>query len=283
VTALEQTQRWPVANVSAAVVGAQAGASADVVATVGDQDRVYRIASLAKTVVGWVAMVAVEEGTIALDDPLGQPGCTVRHLLSHAGGYAFDGPDPIARPGARRMYSKTGIEMVADAIAHAADMPFDEYLRGAVLDPLSMTVTELRGSPAHAMWSTARDMCSFVRELMCPTLISVASATCATTPAFSDLAGVIPGLGRFDPCPWGLGFEVRGNKTPHWTGSCNSPETFGHFGGAGTFLWVDRGIPGGRSVGCVALTDRSFDEWSAEALVLWPQLSDAVIAEAGGR
>ena len=26
-------------------------------------------------------------------------GCTLRHLLAHAGGYAFDGNEPIARPG----------------------------------------------------------------------------------------------------------------------------------------------------------------------------------------
>jgi CubicO group peptidase (beta-lactamase class C family) len=244
---------------------------------------VYRVASLAKTVVGWTAMVAVEEGIVALDDPVGQPGCTMRHLLCHAGGYAFDGPDPIARPGVRRIYSNTGIEMVADAIASAAEMPFDEYLGTAVLGPLSMTSTELRGSPAHGLWSTTRDMTAFVRELITPTLISHDSAQCATTPAFPDLAGVIPGLGRYAPCSWGLAFEVRDAKSPHWTGTRNSPETFGHFGGSGTFLWVDRGAAGGRAVGCVALTDRAFDEWQAEALRMWPELSDAVLAEIAAR
>ncbi len=69
--------------------------------------------------------------------------------------------------------------------------------------------------------------------------------------------------------------EIRGHKTPHWTGSTNSPETFGHFGGAGTVLWVDPGD----DLACVALTDRPFDEWAADALRLWPELADAVIAE----
>jgi CubicO group peptidase (beta-lactamase class C family) len=240
----------------------------------------YRIASLGKTVAGWAAMIAVEEGIVSLDDPVGQPGCTLRHLLSHAGGYPFDGPDPIARPGVRRIYSNTGIEIAADALACAAAMPFEQYLREAVLEPLSMSATELRGSPAHAMWSTGRDMTAFVVELMSPTLLTPDSARLATTPAFAQLAGVVPGLGRYAPCPWGLTFEVRGDKTPHWTGTRNSRGTFGHFGGAGTFLWVDRGPAGGRPVGCVTLTDRPFDEWAAEALRLWPQLSDAVIAEA---
>ena len=272
--ALELTQRWPVDHVSAAVV------VGDRVSTIGEQDLVYRIASLGKTMVGWVAMVAVEEGTISLDQPWGQPGCTIRHLLSHAGGYAFDGAEPIARPGSRRMYSNTGIEMVADAIAKASSMTFDDYLHAALLEPLAMTATDLRGSPAYAIWSSGRDLTSYVRELMRPTLITEDSAACATTTAYPALAGVIPGLGKYDPCPWGLGFEVRGDKQPHWTGTSNSRETFGHFGGSGTFLWVDPGALGGRSVGCVALTDRPFDEWAAEALLLWPQFSAAVIAEA---
>ena len=93
---------------------------------------------------------------------------------------------------------------------------------------------------------------------------------------FPTLAGLVPGIGRFDPCPWGLGSELRGTKQPHWTGTHNSPDTFGHFGAAGTLLWVD---PGAR-VACIALTDRRFDDWSAEALQYWPQLADAVLAEA---
>jgi len=275
--ALELTQQWPVDHVSAAV---QVDGRVE---TIGDQDHVYRIASLGKTMVGWVAMVAVEEGIITLDDPCGQPGCTIRHLLSHAGGYPFDGAEPISRPGRRRAYSNTGIEMVADAIAAAAEMSFDDYLRAALFEPLGMSSTEMRGSPAYAIWSTARDLTAYLRELIAPTLISADSARCATTTAFPDLAGVVPELGRFDPCPWGLGFEVRGHKSPHWTGTRNSPETFGHFGGAGTFLWVDSGAAGGPAVGCVALTDRSFDEWSAHALRAWPAFSDAVIAEVAAR
>jgi CubicO group peptidase (beta-lactamase class C family) len=162
-------------------------------------------------------------------------------------------------------------------------MPFAQYLQEAVLSPLGMSATELRGSPAHAMWSSCADLAAFARELIAPTLITRESAATATTPAFAELAGVIPGLGKYDPCPWGLGFEVRGDKSPHWTGRHNSPSTFGHFGGAGTFLWVDRGAASqpttARAVGCVALTDRPFDEWAADALALWPAFSDRVLAE----
>src|SRR6266511_4005606 len=91
--------------------------------------------------------------------------------------------------------------------------------------------------------------------------------------AFSGLAGVLPDFGRFEPNDWGLGFELRDAKEPHWTGGGNSPRTFGHFGGSGTFLWVDP--EAGLALAC--LTGRNFGEWAKET---WPRLSDAVLAEA---
>jgi CubicO group peptidase (beta-lactamase class C family) len=87
---------------------------------------------------------------------------------------------------------------------------------------------------------------------------------------FPGLAGVLPDFGRFDPNDWGLGFELRDAKSPHWTGARNSPRTFGHFGGSGTFLWVDPDA----SVALGVLTNLDFGEWAKEA---WPRLSDAVL------
>ena len=78
----------------------------------------------------------------------------------------------------------------------------------------------------------------FLAELQRPTLLDDDQRR-RYRPQFPDLAGIVPGVGRFDPCPWGLGFEIRGRKSPHWTGRTNSPATFGHFGGAGTMMWVD--------------------------------------------
>ena len=268
--ALRLTAEWPVAHVAAAVVTPDGVAH-----TVGDIDATFRIASIAKMLVGWTALVACEEGTVALDQPYGQEGCTLRHLLAHAGGYAFDGDAPIAKPGTRRTYSNTGIELAARCIAEAADMPFEQYQREAVLEPLGMATTTLRGSPAHAVRSSVRDLLRFVAELRAPQLVSAASARAFRTVQFPDLAGIVPGVGRYDPCPWGLGTEIRGAKSPHWTGPHNSTSTYGHFGGAGTLLWVAPGV----EVAVVALTDRPFDEWSTEALQQWPRFADAVLAE----
>ena len=271
VQALRLIHTWPVEHVAAAVVHPDGS-----IDTAGDQHMKFRIASIAKTITSWACLVAVEEGIVALDLPVGQPGCTLRHLLCHAGGYGFDGSDPIAKPERNRIYSNTGIEMAAVTVAEAACITFESYLDEAVLQPLGMASTTLNGSPAHRIWSTAADITRFVIETRTPTLISTDSRNLATTTNFPDLNGVIPGVGRFAPCPWGLGFEVRGAKQPHWTGTTNSPTTFGHFGGAGTFMWVDPAV----GVACLALTDRAFDEWAGEALRMWPEFSDAVLAEA---
>jgi CubicO group peptidase (beta-lactamase class C family) len=97
----------------------------------------------------------------------------------------------------------------------------------------------------------------------------------ATATAYPGLVGVLPGVGHFDPLDWGLGFELRHGKDPHWTGRRNSPATFGHFGGSGGFLWVDPAL--GRALVC--LTDRDYGPWALET---WPPLSDAVIAALAG-
>lgn len=272
-TALDLVTTWPVDHVAAATVG---GAG---VVTIGDADRRFRLASLAKPITAWALMVAVEEGVLDLDTPVRHvataDGATMRHLLSHASGFGFDGDRPIASVERRRMYSNTGIERAADELIGSAGIDFGTYLTEAVLEPLGMTSTELRGSPAHAIWSTLADMIRFVGEMRTPRLVARETWTDITNPQFPDLAGIVPDVGRFDPCPWGLGVEIKGDKAPHWMGRANSAASFGHFGGAGTMMWVDPR----HDVAVVALTDRPFDEWRDDALRMWPEFSDAVIAE----
>ena len=245
----------------------------ELVASRGDVHRVFRLASISKMLSAWAVLVAAEEGTVSLHDAAGPPGATLRHLLAHAAGYGFDTAVPITRPERNRIYSNTGIEVAAAHVAEQAGIPFDEYLRDAVFVPLGMTHSELRGSPAHAVQSTLTDLSLFARELLRPRLVSRGTADDATSIQYPDLNGVVPGVGSFRPNPWGLGLEIRGQKSPHWTGTRNSPRTFGHFGGSGTMLWVDPVI----DTALIALTDRAFDQWSDVALREWPALSDAVV------
>jgi CubicO group peptidase (beta-lactamase class C family) len=227
-----------------------------------------------KLLVAMAVLVAVEEGTMSLDEPAGPPGSTVRHLLAHASGLGPDSRVPVAPPARTRIYSNTGYEVLAETLAQHARMPFTDYLTDGVVTPLAMTGTSLPpdSSPASGALGPLRDLLSLATELLAPRLIAPGTLAAATTVVFPGLAGVLPGWGRFDACDWGLGFEVKGAKAPHWTGSRTSAATFGHFGRAGGFLWVDPVA----EVACGALSNRDFGPWATTA---WPTLADAVIDE----
>ena len=237
----------------------------------GPRDEVLRWASVTKLVTAMAVLVAAEEGTVDLDEPAGPRGSTVRHLLAHASGLPFEPGAPTSRPERRRIYSNVGFEVLAEHVATAAGMSFERYLAEGVLRPLGMRA-ELRGSPAADLHGSLDDLLLFAAELQRPTLVAAETLEEATTVQFPGLAGVVPDLGRFDPSDWGLGFELKDGKRPHFSGTLTSPRTYGHFGGSGTFLWVDP--EAGIALGC--LTDRDFGDWAKEA---WPRLSDAVLAE----
>ena len=257
---------WPASHAAVAVVGA-----GGVIAAHGERGLEFRWASVTKLLTAAAALVALEEGIVDLGDPAGPPGSTLRHLLSHASGLPLNEGLPIGRPGQRRIYSNSGIEAAADAIAGAADMQFSEYLRAAVTRPLGLSA-HLAGSPSWGYRSTLDDLALLAAELLEPTLVAPETLSEATTTQFEGLTGVLPGFGRLEPNDWGLGFELRHGKRPHWTGVRNSPSTFGHFGAAGTFLWVDPAA--GIALAC--LTDLEFGDW---AKLAWPRLSDSVLEE----
>jgi CubicO group peptidase (beta-lactamase class C family) len=267
VRALEQIERWPVANAAAAVVSADG-----VVASRGNAELGFRWASVTKLFTATATLVAAEEGVVDLDEPAGPPGATVRHLLAHVSGLPFEGDRPIGRPGERRIYSNTGFDLLAGQVADRAEMSFAAYLGAAVVEPLGLSATALEGRPSEGMRGPLADLARLGRELLAPSVVAPETLAEATAVAFPGLAGVLPGIGRFDPNDWGLGFELRDGKSPHWTGTHNSPRTFGHFGGAGTFLWVDPEA----GIALAALTDRQFGDWALEA---WPVLADAVLDE----
>jgi CubicO group peptidase (beta-lactamase class C family) len=267
VDALRQVGGWPAAGVAVAVLRRD-----DEIGSRGHRNRVFRWASVTKLATALATLVAAEEGAIDLDEPAGPEGSTVRHLLAHASGLPFEPGGPTGRPGARRVYSNVGFDTLAEHVAARAEMPIADYLRDAVLRPLGMR-SELRGSAASELQGSLDDLVRLARELQAPRLVARETLDEATTVQFPGLAGVLPDFGRFDPNDWGLGFELRDEKVPHWTGLQNSPRTFGHFGGSGTFLWVDPEA----DVALACLTDLDFGDWAKEA---WPRLSDDVLTHA---
>ena len=284
---LSQIDQWPVPHAAAAVIG-----PAGIVAQHGNPQHEFRLASISKVMMGYATLIAAEEGSVKLDDVVesaehpeqaerpehseperaaGQVPVTLRHLLSHAAGFGFDsGSKQVSPPGTRRIYSNEGIERAARYVEQCTEMSFVNYLREALFEPLGMTSTKLQGSPASQVHSNLVDLSVFASELLQPTLLAPETFADFTTCQFPTLAGILPGIGRFDPLPWGLGVELKGHKQPHWSGTLTSPTTCGHFGGTGTFLWVDPT----RDLAVVALADRDFDEW---AMAVWPPFNDAIL------
>ena len=140
-----------------------------------------------------------------------------------------------------------------------AEMPFEDYLRAAV-SSRSASRASYDGSPGSGIHGGS-------------TTCSRSAASCSRRRSSRRRPsprrrGAVPRARRrasrtsaaSSPNDWGLGVELRDAKSPHWTGTRNSSRTFGHFGGSGTFLWVD---PEARRR--VRLPDRpEFDEWAVE-------------------
>jgi CubicO group peptidase (beta-lactamase class C family) len=269
-SALDAIAQWPVATAAAAVVG-----TPGVLAECGDVRRRFRLASVTKPLVARAVQVAIEEGVVDLDSAAGPPGSTVRHLLAHASGLSMHSNRLIAKPGGRRVYSNYGFAVAAETVQDKSGIEFGRYLAEAVFEPLNMADSTLGGGADVAGFgatSTVADLTAFVGDLLRPALVSAQMHAEATSVQFPGLDGVLPGFGVQRPNDWGLGFEIKGTKSPHWTGAKNSPGAYGHFGQSGTFLWVDPQV----GLALVVLTDRDFDEWARS---LWPRLSDTVLTE----
>ena len=91
--------QWPVAHATAGVlpVGSRTRSGPAPATTTGPADLPFPWASVTKPATALAVLVAVEEGTLTLDEPAGPPGSTVRHLLAHASGLAPDA-SPDASP-----------------------------------------------------------------------------------------------------------------------------------------------------------------------------------------
>jgi CubicO group peptidase (beta-lactamase class C family) len=260
---------WGADHAAAAVVG-----PGGILATHGDPAHRYRWASVTKLATALTVLIAVERGLLALDEAAGPPGATIRHLLAHTSGLPFEGSAILAQPGRWRIYSNPAFDALGARVAERAGQPFDAVLADWVLAPLGMQGTALIERPSDGLHGPLTDLAALARELFRPSLVDPDTLAVATSVAFPGILGVVPGVGRFDPCDWGLGFELHDGKTAHWMGERNSPSTFGHFGGAGTFLWIDPVA----QLGLAVLTDREFGPWALDA---WPRFSDEVLSAAG--
>ena len=236
----------------------------------GDDAAIFPLASVSKPIAALAVLVAVERGMLSLEDSAGPEGATVRHLLAHTAGYAFDSADVLAEPGARRIYSNANFDALAEAVELATGYEMSEWVELTVVDPLGLTDLEVSGSPAKDYRGSVRDLLAVGRAWLAPGFLREETWREATRVQFPDTAGVLPGYGRQKPNPWGLGVEIRGRKQPHWTGERSDPATFGHFGQSGSFLWMDPQ----RKVAAAFLGTQPF---GPEHVQIWPGLTDAIL------
>lgn len=258
---LEQIDEWPCQNAAAVL-----SVHGELAESFGDLDRVFPLASVTKLLTAATVLVGSEEGSVTLDDDAGD-GASLADLLAHASGLGPDGTR-LDAPGRRRVYSNAGYERAAGLLASGSGLDFSTYFSEALIDPLGMSATELLGSPAFGARSSVTDLDRFLQGL--GRLLTTSTLQRMIEPHRAELSGVLPGYGSQSPNLWGLGPEIRGHKALHWTGELAAPETWGHFGQAGTFVWSDPT----RHTSLIVLTDLRFGAWAPPR---WAQLSsDAV-------
>lgn len=233
----------------------------------------FQLASVTKLFTTYTALIAIKDNVVGLEDEVGPcKGSTLAHLLSHSSGLAFDKNNCLMPLETRRIYSNIGFEYIGNYISQKVKLPFGIYMKEKFFDALGMDNSSLTGSPAAGAESNLEDLILFAQELFSPSLIPPTTLSLATKPIFPDLGGILPGFGKQEPNDWGLGFEIKGHKIPHWTAPSNSELTFGHFGRSGCFLWIDPKI----KMSCIALTNRDFGPWAAQN---WPVFNESIIRE----
>ncbi|GAA1490903.1 serine hydrolase domain-containing protein [Brachybacterium sacelli] len=237
----------------------------------GDLDLPRPWRSVTKTLTGLATAIALQEGRVDLDDPAGPEGSTLRHLLAHASGYFYESARTLQAPGLRRHYSNYGIDEAARHVERATGYDFGDWVLEKVADPLGMTHLDWGGSPSVGAVGPIAELGLFAAEVLRPTLLEPEWSRELTTAHFPKLVGIMPGFGKQTPNPFGLGFEIRGDKSPHWTGIRNSPSTVGHFGMRGTAFWVDPEAD-------LALVIGSAHDFCDAHREVMPRLGDAVLA-----
>ncbi|MFC9983951.1 serine hydrolase domain-containing protein [Microbacterium keratanolyticum] len=248
--------------------------SAETLALQGDPQQVLALASVTKPLTAWGVFVAIEQGLVDLDDAAGPEGSTLQNLLDHTSGLPFEGDEPQHAPGARRTYSNAGFDALATHVAGAVGMDFAQWMTQQVVGPLGMTSTDVTGRPSAGAQASIADLLAFGREVLRPTLITPELRDYALTVSHEGLRGLVPGYGTFADNQWGLGFELKGAKTPHWTGDTLPAETAGHFGAQGSFLFIDRS----HDVAAAFLSGVPFGE---DHKRIWPGLTDEILARYG--
>lgn len=226
----------------------------------GDLDEVRPWASVSKMAVALAFGMEVDWDDHQFTQNFGPRGATLANLLSHSSGLGLEEGDPLVPIATKRVYSNAGIDHAVSVAV--VDQDPAEWLDERIFSPFGMDSTKLVERPSAGVVGSTRDLATLGVAWLRPDGVTRATRDRQIKPYLPDLAGIVPGFGRFTPCPWGLGPEVRGTKE-HWMGDW-PPESFGHFGQSGSLLLLNAQ----EQIGIVATSTEIFGAW---AVKLWPR------------
>jgi CubicO group peptidase (beta-lactamase class C family) len=231
----------------------------------GDLDERRTWASVSKLAVALAFGVEHDWGLHDFNESVGPRGATIADLLSHSSGLGLEEGDPVSPIGTRRVYSNVGVDTAVAAVVGERDAA--SWLDQRIFAPLGMATTRLEDRPASGVVGSTRELATLAVAWLRPDGVAIATRDRMIAPYRPDLNGVVPGFGRFTPCPWGLGPEVAGHKH-HWMGDW-PPESFGHFGQSGALALMNARD----QLGVVATSPQPFGPWAVD---LWPRWTSAV-------
>jgi len=275
-------------------------------------DTIFWIASMTKPLTATALMMQEDAGDLNVDDPVskyipefaeltleetGQPVATtltIRHLLTHTNGLGrLQKPDgghtdslevqahklaeiPLQfEPGSKWQYG-SGLDVVGRIIEIVSGLPYDEFLRRRLIDPLGMVDTTFRlnadqarrvatvyridkqtgaltstpnrhaspdpdavvtPSPSGGLYATAEDMFHFYQMVLNGGHSSGRYVSINSVSKMTSIQTDSLVTGFTPGNGWGLGWCVI--REPQGITRSLSPGTFGHGGAYGTQGWVD--------------------------------------------
>jgi CubicO group peptidase (beta-lactamase class C family) len=226
----------------------------------GDLDDVRSWASVSKMAVALAFGVDVDRGLHAFSEVFGPHGATLANLLSHSSGLGLEEGDREVPIATKRVYSNAGIDHAVRVAVGDRDPA--QWLEERIFSPLGMDTTQLRGRPCADVYGSTEDLVTLGVAWLRADGVSAATRDQQITPYLPELSGIVPGFGRFSPCAWGLGPELRGTKQ-HWMGDWPA-RSFGHFGQSGAMLLLNAD----EQCGLAATSTEGFGPWAVQ---LWPK------------
>ncbi len=279
-------------------------------------DDIFWIASMSKPITSVCVAILADEGKLGFDDPLAKhlpefagvmvtengqsvkPNrpVTLRDVMSHTSGLGeMTQRDPHLtlaetakalaerplrfQPGSRWAYSTAGIDILGRVVEVVGGMPFDQFLRRRVLDPLGMKDTSFWISPENEVRLAHSYRWSAQAPKLTETPITYLYKTAVTDRQRPPLGGaglfstaedvarfyrMMLNKGSLDGhrilkpetvaemtrkqtgslnarpgMPWGLGFCVVEDPAKMAANAILSPDSFGHGGAFSTESWAD--------------------------------------------